>query len=84
MTTIRHPIRRHEARSEGLCYAHVTLPAVPGVTLDTARQETEPRTKTIRSATKPRNPAGVALRAAAARRVEWVRQACIEAMEAGE
>lgn len=53
----------------------VTLIAVPSVTYDTDRSHTAPRQPIIRSAAPRRSPAGVALTAAAQRRVEWVRQA---------
>lgn len=62
----------------GNVHAAVTLPAVPGVTLDTARSDTAPRTKTIRSAKPHRSLAGIALQAAALRRVQWVREALME------
>lgn len=78
MNTIKHNIRRHEALTEGGRYVAVTLPAVPGVTVDGDRSETEPHTRTIRAARPHRSPAGVALVAAAQRRVEWVRQALRE------
>lgn len=78
MDVIRHPIRRHEALTEGRRYSHVTLPAIPGVELTPDRPETDPRTRTIRRAKPKRTPAGIALAAAAMRRVQWVREALAE------
>ncbi len=75
---IKHNIRRHEALTEGGRYVAVTLPAVPGVSIDGDRSETEPHTRTIRAARPYRSPAGVALVAAAQRRVQWVREALRE------
>lgn len=75
--TIKHSIRRHESLTETQRYSSVTLPAIPGVTVDGDRSETEPNTKTIRTSHR-RSLAGIALMGAAQRRVEWVREALKE------
>lgn len=62
-------------------YAAVTLPAIPGVQIDGDRSETAPTQPVIRAKPARRPLAGIALTAAAARRVEWVRQALIEVSE---
>jgi hypothetical protein len=61
-----------------------TLAHVPGVTVTSARPETDPTQPTIRTATRSRNPTGIALQAAShARRVEWVKLALHEIAEGG-
>jgi len=62
-------------------YAAVTLTAIPGVKIDGDRSETAPTLPIIRAKRVPRSPAGIALTAAAARRVEMFRQALIEAAQ---
>ena len=62
----------------GIVHAAVTLPTVPGVTVTTDRSDTAPTMPTIRTARKLPSPAGVALRAAAMRRVQWVREALMD------
>lgn len=60
----------------------ITLPAVPGITLDTTHAETAPRQPMIR---RPMGPVkGVALQAQARHRIEMVRAAILAVMEGEE
>ena len=58
ITTHRFRVHLHGDRDED--YRRISLPAIPGVTLNTDRRETEPATPTIK-ATK-RKPSGAAVR----------------------
>jgi len=72
MTT--HYVRHQFGDNGNTPYVGVTLPTIPGLTITTARDETQPRQPAIRR--KRRNPTGVALEAAAAaRKLEWLRYA---------
>ena len=82
MSTTTRTIRKHYAGDNpSHDYAAVTLPAIPGVQVDGDRSETAPKQPVIRSARVRRPLAGIALTAAAARRVEMFRQALIEATQ---
>ena len=59
-------------------YASVTLASVPGVSIDGDRSDTAPTQPAIKAARVRRQLAGIALTAAAVRRVEMFRQALIE------
>lgn len=62
-------------------YASVTLASVPGVSIDGDRSDTAPTQPAIKAARVRRQLAGIALTAAAVRRVEMFRQALIEATQ---
>lgn len=62
-------------------YASVTLASVPGVSIDGDRSDTAPTQPSIKAARIRRPLAGIALTAAAVRRVEMFRQALIEATQ---
>lgn len=59
----------------------ITLPHITGVTIARARPETKPTMPTIRTVKPHVSLYGVALRAAAQRRLQWVREALQEAGE---
>lgn len=81
MNTTTHTVRIQHTDIGERTHRAVTLIAVPGVTYDTDRSHTAPHQPIIRSAAPRRSPVGVALTAAAQRRVEWVRQALHEIAE---
>ena len=83
----RHQIRTQYTDIGQHTHATVTLPDIPvplGVVVTTDRSDTEPRQPIIRHDAPTRRPHGIALQAAALRRVEWVRAALAEVREAGE
>ena len=60
MTTMQYPTRRyytdgHAAHADNI--RMVTLPAIPGVTVDNDRGETDPKTRTIRRKVSKRTEA---------------------------
>ena len=60
-----------------------TLAHVPGITITPERPETAPTAPIIRANRRKVSPGGVAIVAAAQRRLGWVRDALEEAREAG-
>lgn len=72
--TTKHTLRKYHIGDERVS---ITLPAIPGVTVTGDRDETAPRTMTVRSTI-----GGIALSAMARRRVEMFRQALREARNA--
>ena len=80
----RHQIRTQYTDIGQHTHATVTLPHIPGVVVTTDRSDTDPRQPIIRHDAPTRRPHGIALQAAALRRVEWVRAALAEVREAGE
>lgn len=60
MNTTTHRVRRfyttgHDDHGDG--WKHITLPAVPGVTITTDRSDTAPQARTIRAAIRKRRAA---------------------------
>lgn len=77
--TTKHTLRKYHIGDERVS---ITLPAIPGVTVTGDRDETAPRTMTVRSTIERQAPRGIALSAMARRRVEMFRQALREARNA--
>lgn len=64
MNITTHRIRIHLFGDRKEDYGHISLPAIPGVTLDTDRHETAPATPAIKAV--KRKPSGAAVRALSA------------------
>jgi hypothetical protein len=80
--TMRYSTPGHAGHADAILM--VSLPAVPGVTVTNDRAETDPKQPVIRHKRPTVRHHGVALMAAAQRRVEMFRQACREVMEGEE